>query len=220
MIIELLKSNSLVKYDFAMQYMKARLEKIIAKEANSAIWLLEHPSIYTAGISATSDEIFNYDNLKIYYTERGGKFTYHGPGQRVIYLMLNIKELHNNKPDVHFFIQQLQNWLINVLAKYNIMGEVRENRIGIWVTEQNEEKKIAAIGLKIRKWVSYHGIAINLSPDINYFKGIIPCGIKNYGITSFKELGKNVSMEELDKTLVETFEKTFSHKLLNTNVFK
>ncbi|WP_333023738.1 lipoyl(octanoyl) transferase LipB [Wolbachia endosymbiont of Pentidionis agamae] len=206
MNVKWLTSNRLVEYSCAVKFMEARVKLIQASLASELVWLLEHPPLYTAGISATDDDIVE-GLFPVCRTGRGGKYTYHGPGQRVIYLMLDLNK--RNRCDIKLYIRDLSNWIINVLRHFNITGEFKENRIGIWITKDGVEKKIAAFGIRLRKWISYHGIALNVFPNLSHYRGIIPCGLKNYGVTSMKELGINVSLSELDDTLKQEFYKRF-----------
>lgn len=207
MTLEWKIDKSPIKYNIALQTMEERVNSIIKNEANEQIWLLEHPHIYTGGTSAKPCDILRTDIPHI-ETGRGGEYTYHGPGQRVAYVMLDLK--NRNACDVRLYIHNLEEWIIRTLAKFDIKGERREGRVGIWVIDKNgDENKIAAIGVRLRKWVTFHGIAINLYPDLSYFNGIIPCGIKEHGVTSFEKLGKDVTFQELDKELQKTFYEVF-----------
>lgn len=190
-------SDKLVDYQTAQNFMEDRVKNIINQNEQQLIWLLEHNHIYTAGISAKDDDLINDNNIiPIFKTNRGGKYTYHGPGMKIIYVMLDLKQLfYPAKPDIARFVNFLENWIIDILAEFNIKGEIRKDRVGIWVKVGNSEKKIAAIGIKIKKWVSYHGIALNIEPDLTNFNNIIPCGIKEFGVTSLSDLGKNNFLE-------------------------
>ncbi|APR98109.1 lipoyl(octanoyl) transferase LipB [Wolbachia endosymbiont of Folsomia candida] len=205
-MVEWLVSNQLIDYNHAVKFMEEKIEQIQSGLADELVWLLEHPSLYTAGISATDDDIVE-KLFPIYKTGRGGKHTYHGPGQCIIYLMLNLKK--RNKCDIKLYIRNLSKWIINVLKYFNIFGEFKEDRIGVWVNNGGVEKKIAAFGIRLRKWVTYHGIALNVSPDLSHYKGIIPCGLQDYGITSIEELGVKVSVSELNDVLKQEFYKIF-----------
>lgn len=203
-----------VDYDVALQRMEHRVAEISNGTAPEAIWLLEHPPLYTAGTSAKRDDLLSPNNLPVYKTGRGGQYTYHGPGQRVAYVMLNLKD---RKPDVRHYVSQLEQWIINTLAAFNIKGERRSDRVGVWVQRPElkaqddaiREDKIAAIGVRIRKWITFHGISINVDPNLEHFSGIVPCGIKNHGVTSMVELGHIVSLHELDIALKDNFEAIF-----------
>ncbi|WCR58701.1 MAG: Octanoyltransferase [Wolbachia endosymbiont of Ctenocephalides felis wCfeF] len=205
-MIKWLISNQLIDYNHAVKFMEAKIQRIYDSLSDELVWLLQHPPLYTAGISATDDDIVE-KLFPIYKTGRGGKYTYHGPGQRIIYLMLDLRK--RNKCNIKLYIRDLSNWIINVLKHFNIFGEFKEERIGIWVNKNGVEEKIAAFGIRIRKWITYHGIALNVSPDLSHYRGIIPCGLKDYGVTSMKELGVEVSLSELDDILKKEFYKIF-----------
>lgn len=205
-MIEWKISKSLIDYNQALSLMEDRIEKIHKAEADEMIWLLEHPSIYTAGTGAKDTELLHMNQIPVYQTGRGGKYTYHGPGQRIGYLMLDLKK---RGEDIRKYITNLEEWIIASLKEIGIKGERKEGRIGIWVTSNKSEAKIAAVGVRVRKWITYHGIAININPDLSYFKGIIPCGISEYGVTSLQELGFKISQEDLDKILREKFNEFF-----------
>ena len=190
-------SDNLVDFEEALEFMTSRVDKIINHQAKSLIWVLEHPALYTAGISAKPQDILNITDQKIYQTNRGGKYTYHCPGMKIIYVMIDLKKIfYPNQPDVAKFITFLELWIIEVLKHYQINAEIRKDRVGIWVETKKgdplSEKKISAIGIKLKKWVSYHGIALNIDCDLTGFQRIIPCGIKDYGVTSFADLGKKI----------------------------
>lgn len=180
---------------------------IRAGTAGDLVWLLEHPPLYTAGTSADPSDLLT-SQFPVLETGRGGEYTYHGPGQRVAYVMLDLKK-HQQAPDIKKYVCQLEEWVIRSLAHFGIKGERREGRIGIWVVTPSGEKKIAAVGVRIRHWVTYHGIAINVHPDLSHFNGIVPCGIREFGVTSFQNLGKSISMKELDAVLRQEFEGVF-----------
>jgi len=198
-------SEEPIDYQYAITQMEERVKQIRENNAKELIWLLEHNPIYTAGSSAKDSDLINNNGLPVYKTGRGGQYTYHGNGQRVAYVMLDIKKRGG---DIRVFVKQLENWIINTLAEFGVKGEIREGRVGVWVQNGNLEEKIAAIGIRVKNWVSYHGISININPDLCHYNGIIPCGIKEYGITSLAKLGVNVSMEEFDKKLVKAFNTT------------
>lgn len=194
-----------ISFEDALSFMEKRNREIIEKKSPSLIWLTSHPSLYTAGISAKDSDLLN-PKIPVFKTNRGGKYTYHGPGIRIIYLMLDLKEFFAPKrPDIAQFVNILENWIINSLAKIAIKGEIRKDRVGIWVKTENSEEKIAAIGIKVKKWVTYHGIAININPDLKYFNDIIPCGIKEFGITSIEKIGKKIDQDGFDKILQQEF---------------
>ena len=198
--IEWRVSKELVGFEDALAIMQKRVEEIAAGTAPQLIWILEHPPVYTAGVSAKEEDMLNKTDIPIFKTNRGGKYTYHCPGMKIIYVMLDLKKIFApEKPDISRFVELLENWVIKVLADFGIKGEIKKGRVGIWVTDENgNEKKIAALGIKIKKWVSYHGIAINISPDLAGFNNIVPCGIKEFGVTSMQEiLGEKIDEEKL-----------------------
>jgi len=196
-----------IDYETALNFMEQQVTDIIDNKGNELVWLLEHPHTYTAGTSANDCDLLRKD-IPTFKTGRGGQYTYHGPGQRIAYVMIDLKS--RDSKDVKLYVHNLEEWIIKTLAVFNIKGERREGRVGIWVIDKNgKEKKIAALGVRLRKWVTMHGIAINLSPDLSYFSGIVPCGIKEFGVTSIKELGIDISMEELDKALKEKWSEVF-----------
>ncbi len=181
--------------------MERRVTAIADGTACEQIWLVEHPPLYTAGTSAKSSDLI-HARFPVHTTGRGGQYTYHGPEQRVAYVMLNLKQRYApHVPDVRHFVQTLEQWIIDTLAAQGVQGERREGRIGIWVTDGQHEAKIAALGIRLRRGVSYHGIAINLNPDLTHFNGIVPCGIRQHGVTSLHQLGVTIDMDALDDTL-------------------
>lgn len=201
-------SQGLIDYPAAVTEMERRVAAIRAGEEDEAIWLLEHPPLYTAGTSAKAEDLVEA-RFPVYESGRGGQYTYHGPGQRVAYVMLDLKK-QQNEPDIKKFVWQLEEWIIRTLAEFGIQGERREGRVGIWVVgEGGREDKIAAIGVRVRHWVTYHGISINMSPDLSHFSGIVPCGIKEHGVTSFLNLNKKISMQRLDNALKNNFDTAF-----------
>ena len=198
-----------VSYDFAVSEMEKRIADIREMQSSEAVWLLEHPALYTAGTSAKADDLLDA-RFPVYETGRGGEYTYHGPGQRVAYVMLDLKK-RQSRPDIKHYVWQLEEWVIRSLASFNVKGERREGRVGIWVAmPDGSESKIAAIGVRIRRWVTYHGIAININPDLSHFGGIVPCGIAEHGVTSLHDLGVDVAMSEVDKVLKVKFVEVFS----------
>ncbi len=205
-------SNKPADYKEAVEFMENYVAKISTGENQELIWLTTHNPLYTAGISAKESDLLKND-LPVYKTNRGGQYTYHDDGMRIIYVMLNLKNCFApNQPDVAKFVEMLENWVIAVLKKLGIEGEIKKDRVGIWVVDRNgQEKKIAAMGIKIRKWVSYHGIAINIKPDLEGFKGIVPCGLKDFGVTSIYDLEKDISFEEIDQIIKEEFFKIFKN---------
>jgi lipoyl(octanoyl) transferase len=257
----------LVPYAEAVAFMEARVQQIAAGEAAPLIWLVEHPPLYTAGVSAKAADLLDGERFPVFPTNRGGQYTYHGPGQRIVYAMLDLKQLAGEgAPDLRVFIRTLENWVIATLAQFGVQAERREGRVGLWVTPvpplllgegggegsavaeggaENErdstavpalipsfsqgekgsldflpllksalpmrEAKIAAIGIRVHKWISYHGISINLNPNLEHFAGIVPCGIREHDVTSLWALGKTITLEELDKALAASFESVFGN---------
>ena len=196
-----------VAYPDALERREARVAEIRAGTAPEMVWLLEHPPLYTAGTSARAQDLLDPGRLPVYRSGRGGQYTYHGPGQRVAYVMLDLKR---RGCDVRAFVRDLEDWLIATLARFNVIGERRAGRVGIWVDRgKGREDKIAAIGLRIRRWVSYHGVALNVEPDLSHFDGIVPCGIHEAGVTSLVDLGLPVAMEDVDMALRSAFEEVF-----------
>ncbi|MEO0372396.1 MAG: lipoyl(octanoyl) transferase LipB [Pseudomonadota bacterium] len=202
-------------YDEACREMEARADAIARGEAEEAIWLVEHPPLYTAGSAANPADLLQPDRFPVFQTRRGGQYTYHGPGQRVVYVMLNVGQRGR---DVRRFVEQLEAWTIATLDQFNVAGEIRRGRVGVWVTRDDKpltatgakpEDKIAAIGIKMRKWVSFHGLSINVEPDLDHFSGIVPCGIAEHGVTSLVDLGLPVEMGDVDTALKKTFPLVF-----------
>ena len=207
-MVEWIFEKDAVAYPNAVELMEKRVADIRDSQGSETVWLLEHPALYTAGTSADESDLLEA-RFPVYKTGRGGEYTYHGPGQRVGYVMLDLKK-RQSKPDVRHYVWSLEEWIIQTLAEFDIKGERREGRVGIWVVmPDGSESKIAAIGVRIRKWVTYHGIAINVNPDLSHFGGIVPCGISQHGVTSMHDLGKTISMEELDPVLKEKFRLIF-----------
>jgi len=188
--------------------MKARAAAIAAGEAKELVWLLEHPPLYTAGTSANPDDLIAPDRFEVHQTGRGGQYTYHGPGQRVGYAMLDLRKRGR---DVSSFVRGLEQWIIDALAMFSVTAERRTGRVGVWVVrDDGREEKIAAIGVRLKKWVSFHGISINVDPDLSHFGGIVPCGIQEHGVASLNSLGRNVSMDDMDAALKTSFEAIFA----------
>ncbi len=207
--------RGLQPYAQTLAAMEARVAQIANGEADEAIWLLEHPPLYTAGTSAKAIDLTDPDRFPVHMAGRGGQYTYHGPGQRVAYTML---DLNKRGRDVRCFVNQLEDWVIRTLAEFNVTGERRSGRVGVWVTRPDKplnadgtlrEDKIAAIGVKLRRWVSFHGISINVEPDLTHFDGIVPCGIREHGVTSLVDLGLPVTMADLDVGLRRQFDVVF-----------
>lgn len=204
--VDLIKSEILVPYEKALEFMQARVKKIISGEESQLLWLLEHPHVYTAGTGANDNDLLKKDKAPVVKTGRGGKYTYHGPGQRVAYVMLDLKKVHNQTPDLKKFVRQLEEWIIKTLHAFNIKGERRDGRVGIWVVNpKGEEIKVAAIGIRVEKWVSYHGVAINIDPDMSYYDGIVPCGINDFKTGSTKGLENEMTIAQFDKELIKNF---------------
>ncbi len=199
-----------VGYDEAVAEMDARAAMIADGTARERVWLVEHPPLYTAGTSARADDLIQPERFPVHQSGRGGQFTYHGPGQRVAYVMLDLKR---RDPDLRRFVAALEAWLIGTLDGFNIRGERREDRVGVWVRrpEKGEgcEDKIAAIGIRVRRWVSFHGISLNVEPELSHFEGIVPCGVSDQGVTSLVDLGLPVTLPEVDSMLRAEFERIF-----------
>lgn len=210
-------------YAETLSAMEARAAAIAAGTADEAVWLLEHPPLYTAGTSARREDLTDPDRFPVFETGRGGQYTYHGPGQRVAYVML---DLNRRTPDVRCFVRAMENWVIAALAEFNLRGEIRPGRVGVWVPRPDKprqldgtmaEDKIAAIGVKLRKWVSFHGLSINVEPDLSHFSGIVPCGIRDHGVTSLVDLGLPVTLGDVDAALMATFPRFFPEGGLQPN---
>jgi lipoyl(octanoyl) transferase len=204
-------SSAPVGYEAAVAAMEARARAIYEGTAPELVWLLEHPPLYTAGVSSKGEDLLVPDRFPVYASGRGGQYTYHGPGQRVAYVMLDLRARGR---DVHAFVQALEAWVIAALAAFNLEGEVKPGRVGVWVTRKvaglrPQEDKIAAIGVKLRHWVSFHGISLNVEPDLGHFDAIVPCGISEHGVTSLVDLGLPVTMDEADLALLEGFKAVF-----------
>lgn len=214
-MVEWITSDHLVPYDEALAFMEARVAAISDGTADEAVWLLEHPPLYTAGTSARPQDLTDPGRFPVHVAGRGGQYTYHGPGQRVAYVML---DLNRRGRDVRAFVRKLEDWIIATLAEFNVTGEIRDGRVGVWVVRPDKmpnadgtprEDKIAAIGVKLRRWVSFHGIAINVEPNLEHFSGIVPCGIREHGVTSLVDLGLPVTMADLDIALKAGFARIF-----------
>jgi len=214
-MVEWIHTRGLVPYQDAVREMEARAIAIAAGEQAEAIWLLEHPPLYTAGTSAKSADLTDPDRFSVHPSKRGGQYTYHGPGQRVAYAMLDVG---SRGRDVRKFVQQLEEWVILTLAQFNVKGERRDGRVGVWVVRGDKplnpdgspaEDKIAAIGVRLKKWVSFHGISINVEPDLEHYSGIVPCGLSKFGVTSLVDLGLPVTIEDVDIALKQSFETVF-----------
>jgi len=213
--VEWVVEDGLLPYPDAVAAMEARAAAIAAGQAAEQVWLVEHPPLYTAGTSAKNEDLIAPERFPVFRTGRGGEFTYHGPGQRVAYLML---DLNRRGPDLRRYVATLEDWIIATLARFNVVGERREDRIGVWVLRPDKpplpdgtpaEDKIAAIGIRVRRWVTFHGISLNVDPDLKHYAGIVPCGVTGYGVTSLVDLGIPVSIAEVDAALKETFKAAF-----------
>ncbi|MBV8738694.1 MAG: lipoyl(octanoyl) transferase LipB [Alphaproteobacteria bacterium] len=207
--IEWRVSATAIPYPEAIEQMEQRVAAIRAGTAPELIWLLQHPPLYTAGTSARDEELLEPGRFPVYRAGRGGRYTYHGPGQRVVYVML---DLAWRSEDVRCYVHHLEEWGIRTLARFGVAGERREGRVGIWVRSGDHEAKIAAIGVRVRRWVTYHGMAINIDPDLDHFRGIVPCGIAEHGVTSLAALGIRATMAEVDAVLRETFDAVFDQR--------
>ena len=205
-------SSAPVAYPEAVDFMEQRVADIISARGRELVWLLEHPPLYTAGTSAEPQDLLNAHRFPVHQSGRGGQYTYHGPGQRIAYVMLDLKR---RKPDVRLFVRSLEQWLIATLAHFGVRGERREGRIGIWVRRKSQagagerEDKIAAIGIRLRHWVSFHGVSINIDPQLEHFSGIVPCGVREHGTTSLADLGVRASQREVDAALQAAFAQVF-----------
>ncbi len=210
-----LVTPGLTPYDAAVAAMEAHVNAMLAGRAAEKIWLLEHPPLYTAGTSADPADLLDPHRFPVFPTRRGGEFTYHGPGQRVVYAML---DLNARGRDVRAYVRRLEDWVIRALGEFNVVAGSRAGRVGVWVDRPDKpanpdgtpaEDKIAAIGVRIRRWISFHGVAINVEPDLSHFGGIVPCGLKGYGVTSLVDLGLPVTMGDLDVALARNFSAAF-----------
>ncbi|MEZ5731194.1 MAG: lipoyl(octanoyl) transferase LipB [Paracoccaceae bacterium] len=215
-MVEWIRSDGPVSYDAALATMEARVAAISQGTADEAVWLLEHPPLLTAGTSARPQDLLDAARFPVFEAGRGGQYTYHGPGQRVAYVML---DLNRRGRDVRAFVGRLEAWIIAALAEFNVRGEIRDGRVGVWVSRPEKpplpdgsprEDKIAAIGVKLRRWVSFHGISINVDPDLAHFDAIVPCGISGHGVTSLTDLGLPVTLVDLDCALMRTFDVSFA----------
>ncbi len=214
-MVEWITTPGLTDYRTAEAWMEERAAQIAAGTADECIWLLEHPALYTAGTSAKVADLTDPDRFPVYPTKRGGQYTYHGPGQRVAYTLLDVGKRGR---DVRCFVRDLEAWVIDTLDSFNVKGEIRDGRVGVWVQRPEKpqqadgspaEDKIAAIGIRLRKWISFHGISINVEPDLEHFSGIVPCGITDHGVTSLVDLGLPVTMDDVDVALRRSFARVF-----------
>ena len=208
--VEWAVSPAPVGYDDAVAFMEARVAAIAEGQAAEMVWLLEHPPLYTAGVSSKDADLLTPDRFPVHRTGRGGQFTYHGPGQRVAYVML---DLNRRGRDVRAFVRGLEGWIIGALDRLGVPAGVRDGRVGVWVERKgagwSREDKIAAIGVKVRRWVSFHGISLNVDPDLDHFAGIVPCGIAEHGVTSLLDLGLTAAMDDADAALKAAFQSVF-----------
>ena len=214
-MVNWIKTNEFITYPDALEQMEQIVSGLISGNESEHVWLLQHPELYTAGTSANSSDLVDPDLFPVYTSQRGGQYTYHGPGQRIAYIML---DLNKRGKDVRKYVNSLEEWIIQTLAEFDIKGERRKDRVGVWVVRKNKplsssgdflEDKIAAVGVRLRKWVSFHGIAINVNPNLDHYKGIVPCGIQQHGVTSLSDLGLEASMDDLDHALSKTFKNVF-----------
>ncbi len=214
-MVEWITTPGLTDYRTAEAWMEERAAQIAAGTADECIWLLEHPALYTAGTSAKPADLTDPDRFPVYPTKRGGQYTYHGPGQRVAYTLLDVGKRGR---DVRCFVRDLEAWVIDTLDSFNVKGEIRDGRVGVWVQRPEKpqqadgtpaEDKIAAIGIRLRKWISFHGISINVEPELEHFSGIVPCGITDHGVTSLVDLGLPVTMDDVDVALRRSFARVF-----------
>lgn len=217
---DFITSEKPIDYPTALTAMEAQVAAIIDGHGHDRVWFLEHPPIYTAGTSASPADLKAGSPFPVYETGRGGQYTYHGPGQRIAYVMLNLRKLYP-EPDIKRFVFDLEQWVINALQTFDIKGERRAGRVGIWVVDPatGDESKIAALGIRVRHGVAFHGISINVNPDLSHFNGIVPCGISEYGVTSFEKLGMYVTMNDVDIALKEQFYNVFggaTHNFVET----
>ena len=217
-MLKWMKTEKFINYPDALEQMEQIVSGLISGNDLEHVWLLEHPELYTAGTSANLSDLIDPDLFPVYSSQRGGQYTYHGPGQRIAYTML---DLNKRGKDVRKYVYSLEEWIIQTLAEFDIKGERRKDRVGVWVVRDDKppsssgqflEDKIAAVGVRLRKWISFHGIAINVNPNLNHSKGIVPCGIQQHGVTSLADLGLKVTIEDLDKALIKTFDNVFEKK--------
>ncbi len=199
-------ASGLTPYEAALARMDAEVEGIASGAAPERVWLVEHPPLYTAGTSAKPADLVDPQRFPVFTAGRGGQYTYHGPGQRVVYVMLDLKR---RGADVRAFVAGLEAWLIGALAEFDVVGERREDRVGVWVRHDGREDKIAAIGIRLRRWISFHGISLNVDPDLTHFSGIVPCGVSEHGVTSLAQLGVKATIKDADRALKRSFEKVF-----------
>lgn len=199
----------LTPYPDALAAMEARVATVRDGTAEELVWLLEHPPLYTSGTSAKPSDLLQPQGLPVYATGRGGQYTYHGPGQRIAYVVRNLKS-HSAQPDIRAYVRDLERWIILILAAFGLEGFAREGRVGVWVRQGSGEAKIAAIGVRVSRWITSHGISLNVCPDLSHYSGIVPCGIREHGVTSMQALGVTASMDEVDNLLKQRFFEIFA----------
>ncbi|MDI2090829.1 lipoyl(octanoyl) transferase LipB [Commensalibacter oyaizuii] len=211
------KSKKIIPYPTAIETMRHYVDRIYHEQQPECLWFLEHPPLYTAGTSAKDHDLINQQHYPTYYTNRGGQWTYHGPGQRIIYFMMDLRQDHHVFPqrDIHAFVNIIEDWIILALKSFDIHAEKRPDRIGLWVVDPitKKEEKIAALGIKLTRWISWHGIALNVYPNLNDYSGIIPCGLTDYGVTSMEKLGIKCSLDDVDQVLLKQWQHLFQHPL-------
>lgn len=213
------RHKGLLPYPDALAAMEARADTISQSGQNEAVWLVEHPPLYTAGTSANDADLLEPEKFPVFVAGRGGQHTYHGPGQRVAYVMMDLKK---RKSDVRRFVHDLEEWMIRTARHFDVIAERREGRVGIWVARNDGsglEDKIGAIGVRVRRWVSFHGISFNVNPDLSHFSGIVPCGVSDHGVTSLRALGVNATMSEFDEELKKVFEDVFARPTINRDFY-
>ncbi len=207
-----------VPYEEALSFMETRVADIRNGTADELLWFLEHPPLYTAGTSARDEDLLDPERFPVFKAGRGGEYTYHGPGQRVVYLMLDLKK---RGADIKCFVRNVEQWMIDALGEFNIQAKISEGRVGVWVPRPElgagREDKIGAIGIRVRRWVSFHGLSLNIDPDLSHFNGIIPCGIQDHGVTSMVDLGYPVTLADADAALLKTFENAFADCVVQTD---
>lgn len=214
-------SDAFTSYPEAVAEMEGRVAGISAADAGEQVWLIQHPPLYTAGTSADDDDLLDAHKFPVFQSGRGGEFTYHGPGQRVGYVMM---DLNHRGRDVRRFVRDLEEWMIATLSAFGVAGERRDGRVGIWVDRgrhgglPGKEDKIAAIGVRLRRWVSFHGVSLNISPDLSHYDGIVPCGISQHGVTSLQDLGISATIEEVDIALRDAFERVFERQTVTPSL--
>ena len=220
-MIEWQTFDSYSNYEQSISKMESTVKKIICGEAQQQVWLLEYNPLFTAGTSSKTHDLIKKNQFPIYSVKRGGQYTYHGPGQRIIYVMLDLKK---RDQDIRKFVRDMEEWVIRTLLSFNVIAERREGRVGLWVAQgaptnpAYRENKIAAIGVRVRKWVTFHGISINVDPDLSHFDGIVPCGISEHGVTSLWDLGTTASLPDVDAALRQSFEEVFGRRTVREKV--